>query len=161
MVLAALLARVLYLQQVSALLSSRIRWGIRRAPSRARARSWAGHLLPDTPFFYGGILYPWALAGFALLFGANLYPVCLAQALLGCLLVWSIHRLCVAAAGHGRRRLGRRAGLAAAAMAALYGPFAFLEADILMVSWTLPALVLSAVVLLRARRRAARGAEAS
>ena len=49
----------------------------------------AGHLLPDTPFFYGGILYPWALAGFALLFGANLYPVCLAQALLGCLLVWS------------------------------------------------------------------------
>jgi len=157
-VLAALLLRVLYLQQVSALPFFQEPVGD-SAGALARAREiLAGQFLPDTPFFYGGILYPWALAGFALLFGSNLYPVCLAQALLGCLLVWSIHRLCVAAAGRGRRRRGRRAGLAAAAMAALYGPFAFLEADILMVSWTLPALVLAAILLLRARRRVEREA---
>jgi 4-amino-4-deoxy-L-arabinose transferase-like glycosyltransferase len=157
LILAALLARVVYLQQVSALPFFHDPVGD-SAGSLARARGiLAGEYLPAAPYFYGGILYPWILAGFALLFGANLYPVCLVQALLGCALVWAVYRFAVRAAPSRRRRRGRRAGLAAAGLTALYGPFAFLEADILMVSWTLLALALAGGTLLKARRRASRG----
>ncbi|MGH9870559.1 MAG: glycosyltransferase family 39 protein [Candidatus Polarisedimenticolia bacterium] len=153
LLLAGLLARVVYQHQVAALPFFQDPVGD-SARHLERAREiLAGNLLPDRPFFYGGILYPWVLAAFALVFGANLYPVVLAQALAGCLLSWLLYRLAVACVPPGRRRAGRRAGMIAAALALFYGPLAFLEADILMVSWTLPALAMAGILLLRACRK--------
>jgi tetratricopeptide (TPR) repeat protein len=153
LLLAAALARVLYLQQVAALpfFDDPVGDSARHLERAAEIR--AGRWLPDRPFFYGGIPYPWILAGAGVVFGRNLYPVCLAQALGGVALVWLIFRLGTLAARSGARRSGRRAGLAAAVLAAFYGPFAFLEADLLMVSWTLVLLTAAGCLLLRARRR--------
>lgn len=153
--LAGLLARVIYLQQVAGLPFFHDPVGDSALYLERAREILDGRFLPDGPFFYGGILYPWVLAGSALLFGANLYPVVLLQACLGCLTAWLMHRLVLAASLDPGMPEARAAALAAAAGALFYGPFAFLEADILMVSWTLPLVTGAALLMMRAVRSGA------
>lgn len=143
--LAALLARVIYLSQVAALPFFSEPIGD-SALYLARAREiLAGDLIGDRPFFYGGIFYPYLLALTALPFGWNIYVVCLVQALAGCALAWVLRSIAAPAGGEA-------AGLLAGGIALFYGPFAFLEADLLMISWTLLLLMTAASLLLGAVR---------
>ncbi|HET6371753.1 MAG TPA: tetratricopeptide repeat protein, partial [Candidatus Polarisedimenticolia bacterium] len=105
-------------------------------------------------FFYGGIFYPYLLACF-LLFSGSLYPICLAQHLAGCALAWTLYRL--AGLGAGREASASAVGLLAAGLALFYGPLAFLEADILMISWALLAMMAGACLLLAGIGAHARG----
>jgi len=151
LVLAGLLVRVVYLGEVSALPFFHDPVGdSARYLDRAREIA-AGDMVGDRPFFYGGMLYPYMIALDLLVFGENLYPICLAQALAGCALAWVIHALVLAGArtGGGTTPV-RAAAVAAAALALFYGPFAFLEADLLMISWTLLLLMSAALLLVKA-----------
>ena len=152
LILGGLLARVLYLGEVSALpFFSDPVGDSARYLERARAIL-AGDLVGDRPFFYGGIFYPYMVAINLRLFGANLYPICLAQAMAGCLLALVLHRFTLAAAGPGiSRETTEKIALIAATICLFYGPFAFLESDLLMISWTLLLTMTAALLLLRAR----------
>jgi 4-amino-4-deoxy-L-arabinose transferase-like glycosyltransferase len=131
--LAALLFRLLYLGQVASLPFFDQPVGDSAVYLERAAAILEGRLLPEGSFFYGSVLYPYLLAFTLFLPGGSLYLVCLLQVLAGTLLAYVIGRL-------ARRLYGRPAGLTAAALAALYGPFAFLEADILGVVWGLLSL---------------------
>lgn len=158
LILAGLMARVLYLGQVASLPFFHDPVGdSARYLDRAR-EILGGRFLADRPFFYGGILYPWLLALDLLIFGTNLYPVCLLQAIGGCVLAWVIYRLAQAAVGRGAARSRRTIALLAAGMALFYGPFAFLEADILMISWTILLMMVGALLLLEGIHQTTRGA---
>ncbi len=128
--LAALLLRVLYLGQVASLPFFDQPIGDSAVYLERASAILEGRLLPESPFFYGSVLYPYFLALALALPGGSLFLVGLLQVLAGTLLAYVVGRL-------ARRLYGRLAGLAAAALTALYGPFAFLEADILGVVWGL------------------------
>jgi len=150
LILAGLLVRVVYLGEVSALPFFHDPVGdSARYLDRAREIA-AGDMVGDRPFFYGGIFYPYMIALDLAVFGKNLYPICLAQAVAGCALAWIIHALMLAGARPGSRTPIRAAAVVAAALALFYGPFAFLEADLLMISWTLLLLMSAALLLVRA-----------
>jgi len=145
LLLVGFLVRVVYLNQVAALPFFHEPVGD-SAIYLDRAREiLAGDLVAGRPFFYGGILYPYVLAASLLLFGPNLYPIALIQVGLGCALAWAMYRLAKAAVPGPT---GETAGLISAAMTVLYGPLAFLEADILMISWALLFEMLSGWLLL-------------
>ncbi|MFQ5701005.1 MAG: tetratricopeptide repeat protein [Acidobacteriota bacterium] len=146
LLLAGALARVLYLTQVAALPFFQHPVGDSASYLHRADEILSGRLVADRPFFYGGIFYPYLLAlGFAVL-GKNLYPICLAQAGAGCAMAWVLFRLARGGTSPGQQRHGLHAGVLAAGVCLFYGPFAFLEADILMISWTL-LLVMTASLL--------------
>jgi tetratricopeptide (TPR) repeat protein len=101
----------------------------------------AGALLPERPFFYASVFYPYFLAG-VLAAGGSLFIVCLIQVLAGTALV----PLLAAIAG---RLYGRASGLVTAAVTAIYGPFAFMEADVVGIVWALVGLALALLLVLR------------
>jgi tetratricopeptide (TPR) repeat protein len=153
LLLAGLLARVIYLNQAAALPFFHDPVGdSARYLERAR-EILQGRLIADRPFFYGGILYPWLLALDLLLFGSNLYPVCLLQAGVGCALAWVLYRFTIASASGHEAPAAPWMGLVAATMALFYGPFAFFEADILMISWTLLLMMSGGLLALEAIRQ--------
>src|SRR5437867_11149960 len=93
----------------------------------------AGSFVPHRPFFYASVLYPYFLAAVLEISRGRILGVALVQVLAGVLLVYLVYRL-------GARMYGSSAGLWAAALATLYGPFAFFEADVVGVVWALVAL---------------------
>jgi len=151
LVLAGLLARILYLHQVAALPFFQDPVGDSALYLQRAREILGGDLVGSRPFFYGGIFYPYLIALSFLVFGPNIYAICLAQAGAGCALAWILFRL--ARVGLVDRRPGdaATAGLLAAGMALFYGPFAFLEADLLMISWTLLFMMAAALLLLAGR----------
>jgi len=83
------------------------------------AGDWMGNKV-----FYQSPLYPYLLGAFYAVFGRHLLWVYIVQILVGslnCLLIFGI----------GNRIFGKRAGLAAGALAALYKPFIFYEVALL------------------------------
>ena len=152
LILVGLLVRVVCLGQVAALPFFHEPVGDSARYLDRAQEILGGDFKGDRPFFYGGIFYPWLLAADLLVFGRNLYPVCLLQALAGCglaLILFRFARLATAAQGEPA---SLRVGLTAAGMVVLYGPFAFLEADLLMVSWTLLAAMGCALLLMESTR---------
>lgn len=97
----------------------------------ARAKEiMGGTWLPARPFFYGSMLYPYFLAGVLGSTGGSVVVVYILQVLAGTMTV-------AISALTARRLYGVRAGIITAALGTLYGPYAFLEADLLGVSWGL------------------------
>jgi tetratricopeptide (TPR) repeat protein len=130
----ALGLRLAYLNQVVALPFFDHPIGESAEHLKSAARIAGGELIPTRPFFYASVFYPYFLAAVLGLPGGSLALVALLQILAGVLLVFLIARL-------GERVFGPAAGLVAAGLAALYGPLAFLEADILGIVWGLVFLV--------------------
>ena len=91
--------------------------------------------------FYHAPLYPYVLAPFAALFGANLLPVYLFQALLGTLNLFLIYRIT-------RRLFSHWPGVAAVALAALYAPMVFMETKVVPTVLLLTLLLASVYILL-------------
>ncbi len=146
-----LLARILYVGQVATLPFFQEPVGD-SARYLLRAREiLSGDLIGDRPFFYGGVLYPYLLAPILKASGGSLYPVALAQALAGCALALVLYALVLRAAREGGEASAGPIGLAAAGIALLYGPLAFLEADLLATSWGLLGQMGAAWLLLAAR----------
>jgi tetratricopeptide (TPR) repeat protein len=86
-----------------------------------------GKWLGDEVFFHSSPVYPYILGIIYRLFGHRYGAVWFVQSLFGigsCLLIFSI----------ARALLGRRAGLVAGIVAALYVPFVFFDFEILMIS---------------------------
>jgi tetratricopeptide (TPR) repeat protein len=133
--LVALALRLLYLHQIAALPFFDAPVGESEAHLNLARDIASGTLLPSRPFFYASVLYPYFLAA-VLAMGGNLFVVCLLQGLAGVLLV-------VLLASLSTRLFGRTAGLATGVLAALYGPFAFLEADVLGIVWALVGLAVA------------------
>ena len=137
----ALIARALYLHQFAALPFFEQPVGDSAAHLKRAADIAAGQLLPERPFYYCSIFYPYFLAAVRIGFGPSLVPVAAIQLVAG---VLGVGLLAFAA----RRAFGWPAGLASAALAALYGPSAFFEADVLGVVWGQLALVFAIVAAL-------------
>jgi Flp pilus assembly protein TadD len=137
----ALIARVLYLHQFAALPFFEQPVGDSAAHLRRAADIAAGQLLPERPFYYCSIFYPYFLAAVRLGFGPSLVPVAAIQLVAG---VLGVGLLAFAA----RRAFGWPAAIATAALAALYGPSAFFEADVLGVVWGQLGLILAVVAAL-------------
>lgn len=95
-----------------------------------------GRWLPERPFFYGSIYYPYLIALIDSVTRHAVLVVCVLQILAGATLVGLVGLL-------ARRWFGDAVALATAALAALYGPFAFLEADLIGVVWGLLGVVLA------------------
>ncbi|MBI3448395.1 MAG: tetratricopeptide repeat protein [Acidobacteria bacterium] len=140
--LAGLLLRIVYLSQVASLPFFDHPVGDSALYLARAAEIRSGKILPDRPLFYGSALYPYGLAAILALPGGSLDLVGLAQALAGTLLVYLLARA-------ARRIGGRAAGLAAGGLAAMYGPFAFFESDVLGVVWGLLAMALGIAWCLR------------
>jgi tetratricopeptide (TPR) repeat protein len=140
--LAALLLRVLYLNQVAALPFFDQPFGDSAVHVLRAAEIRQGSFLPDRPLFYGSPLYPYFLAAVLSIPRGGYYLVCFIQIFAGVLGIYLVSRA-------ARRLSGRRAGAAAAIIGALYGPFAFLEADLLGAVWAL--LAVSAALAWAAR----------
>jgi tetratricopeptide (TPR) repeat protein len=83
----------------------------------------AGDWLGSQVFFQAP-LYPYALGALYAVFGHHLAAVYLAQILLAVAGIWALSRA-------GREMGGERVGLAAAALAAFYGPFVFHDVQLL------------------------------
>lgn len=83
------------------------------------AGDWLGHGV-----FFQAPLYPYLLAVLYQVAGARLDAVYLVQIALGVAGCWALYRA-------GRRLAGERVGLAAAALAAVYGPFLFYDVQLL------------------------------
>jgi tetratricopeptide (TPR) repeat protein len=143
----ALVLRLLYLHQIAALPLFDAPVGESAEHLKLAASIRAGALLPTHPFFYASVLYPYFLAAVLALPSASLYLVCLIQILAGVALVALVMTLAM-------RNGGRNAGYAAGVLAALYGPFAFLEADVLGMVWGLIALTAGLLWCMRARESA-------
>lgn len=96
----------------------------------------AGDWLGSQVFFQAP-LYPYLLAGLYALFGRSLDAVYLAQIALAVAGCWALYRA-------GREMAGENAGLGAALLAALYGPFPFYDAQLLKES---PAVAVTSFLL--------------
>jgi Tfp pilus assembly protein PilF len=145
--IAAFVLRLFYLHQIAALPFFDFPVGESAEHLKLAAGIRAGALLPSHPFFYASVLYPYFLAGVLALPGASLYLVCLIQILAGVALVGLVMTLAT-------RIGGRNAGYASGVLAALYGPFAFLEADVLGMVWGLIALTAGLLWCVRAKESA-------
>ena len=121
--LLALLLRLIYLGQVASLPFFDHPVGESQVHLTLASQIAAGSFVPHRPFFYASVLYPYFLAVVLEISRGRILGVALVQVLAGVLLVYLVYRL-------GARIYGSSAGLWAAALAALYGPFAFFEADV-------------------------------
>jgi hypothetical protein len=124
----ALVVRLFYLHQFAALPIFDQPVGDSAAHLKRAAEIAHGKLLPSRPFYYCSIFYPYFLALVLGVFHGNLVTVAVIQLLAGTLVV---ALLAIAA----RLIFGTVAGLATGLLAALYGPSAFFEADLLGVVW--------------------------
>ena len=123
----ALLARLVFLQQFAVLPFYEQPIGDSAAHlSRARVIA-HGQLLPARPFFYCSIFYPYFLALVLGTAAKSLIAVSSIQVLAGVAVVGLL-------AASSRLLFGTLAGLATGVLAALYGPAAFFEVDILGVA---------------------------
>jgi len=104
--------------------------------------------------FYLPPLYPYLLGTLDALAGPSYALVYLLQELLGLLNIVLIFRI-------GARLFGERAGLLAAAGAALYAPFAFFETKILGTTLGLTLNLAALLLLVRAERRSAEAGHAA
>lgn len=102
-----------------------------------------GSLAPLRPLD-GGALYPYLIAGLLAIAGPGFTVVAIAQAIAG---IAAVGLLALTA----RRLYGAAAGVATAALGALYGPFAFLEADTLDAAWVQLAIAAALWALMRWR----------
>ncbi len=139
--LVALAARLAYLAQFSALPFFDQPVGDSAAHLQRAADIAHGVLLPARPFYYCSIYYPYFLALVLGVFHGSLWTVSLLQLVAGTIFVGVI-------ATASRLTFGTPAGLATGALAALYGPSAFFEADILGVVWGQLALSISILACL-------------
>ena len=105
----------------------------------------AGDWLGSQVFFQAP-LYPYLLAGIYRLFGHNLDAVYLAQIFLAVAGCWALYRA-------GRLMAGERVGLAAAGLAAFYGPFLFHDVQLLKESLAITATCFLLWALAAARVR--------
>ena len=153
LILAGLLARLVYLNQAAALPFFHDPVGDSARYLERAQEILQGRFIADRPFFYGGIFYPWLLALDLLLFGTNLYPICLLQAGIGCALAWVLYRFTIASLVEQEAPRAEWIGLVAATMALFYGPFAFFEADLLMISWTLLLMMAGGLLALEGIRQ--------
>lgn len=102
----------------------------------------SGAWAADDVFFHSSPVYPYILGIIYTLFGQSYAAVRVIQSLFGvgsCLLLWSI----------ARRLFGDRQGLLAGLIAALYVPFIFFDAEILMITYVIFFALLSVWLLLR------------
>jgi len=106
----------------------------------------AGKPVPDHAYFHSSPLYPFFLALVSKLGGSSLHAVRVVQSLFGAATVALMFAL-------GRMTLGRRAGLAAAVLTAVYVPFVFFEAEFLEITLVITFVVGSLVLLELADRR--------
>lgn len=107
-----------------------------------------GQWLGDDVFFHSSPVYPYILGFIYRLFGHNYTAVRVIQSLFGigsCLLVFSI-------AG---KLFGKREGLVAGVIAALYAPFVFFDLEILMITFVLFFSLLAVRLLMAYRERPA------
>ncbi|HEX7184349.1 MAG TPA: glycosyltransferase family 39 protein [Thermoanaerobaculia bacterium] len=110
------------------------------------AREIAGGDWLGSQVFFQAPLYPYLLAGIYALTGGSLDAAYLAQiaaAIAGC---WALYRA-------GREMGGERVGLAAAGLAAVYGPFVFYDAHLLKESLAVSATCFLLWALAAARTR--------
>lgn len=105
----------------------------------------AGDWLGSQVFFQAP-LYPYFLAVLYTLFGRNLDAVYLTQIALAVAGVWALYRA-------GREMGGERVGLAAAGLAAVYGPFLFYDVQLLKESLAISATCFLLWALAAARVR--------
>ncbi len=116
-------------------------WMRNVAPLETWYKWWGGKEL-----FHQAPLYPYLLAGLLWLSGGSVPLVLLAQLLIGALQALVMYHL-------GTFLFDRRAGLVAATITALYGPFIFHQA-ILLRDWLVPVVdSLTVLALLHARNR--------
>jgi 4-amino-4-deoxy-L-arabinose transferase-like glycosyltransferase len=137
----ALVLRLVYLRQFAALPFFDEPVGESAVHLKLAREIAGGAWLPTRPFFYASVLYPYFLAG-TLAAGGGLLVVCLVQVIAGVALVPLL-------AAIATRLHGRAAGLATATLTALYGPFAFMEADVVGIVWALLGLVVALLLLVR------------
>jgi tetratricopeptide (TPR) repeat protein len=138
----AFVARLVYLRQVALFPFFDQPVGDSAAHLRRAAEIASGVLLPPRPLYYCSIGYPYFLAAVLSAFHAGIFGVCLTQIAAGVVVVALLARI-------ARDLYGSRAGIVAGALAALYGPSAFLEADVLGVVWGQLALAAGMLACLR------------
>lgn len=109
--------------------------------TRIAAGEWTGG-----PVFYHAPLYPYLLAFFFRFLGHHYLPVYLLQAALGVAVLYLVFRI-------GRRCVSPVAGLAAAALLALYAPLPFFETKIMSTSVAVALAVASLALLVEAWER--------
>src|SRR5688572_10594690 len=151
--------RVLFLLLTAALLVRLAHWwAVRQEPFFAWlamdsqeydrwAQEIAGGDWLGSQVFFQAPLYPYLLAGIYRLFGHSLDAVYLVQILLAVAGCWALYRA-------GRLMAGERVGLAAAGLAAFYGPFLFHDVQILKES---PAIAVTSFLLWALAAARARG----
>jgi len=103
-----------------------------------------GQWAADDVFFHSSPIYPYILGVIYAIFGQSYTAVRIIQSLFGvgsCLLLWSITRTL----------FGPKQGLIAGVIAALYAPFIFFDAEILMITYVIFFALLSVWLLLRCR----------
>jgi tetratricopeptide (TPR) repeat protein len=119
----ALVVRLVYLCEISGSPTFRLPVVDSLVYCRAAAGLAAGNGFCDS-FFFQPFLYPFWLAGVFLATGTSLVAARLIQVLIGCATCFLAYRL-------GDRLYGRREGVAAGVITALYGPLVFFEAELL------------------------------
>ncbi|MCD4727041.1 MAG: tetratricopeptide repeat protein, partial [Pirellulales bacterium] len=119
----ALVVRLVYLCEISDSPTFRLPVVDSLVYCRAAAGLAAGNGFCDS-FFFQPFLYPFWLAGVFLATGTSLVAARVIQALIGCATCFLAYRL-------GDRLYGRRAGVAAGVITALYGPLVFFETELL------------------------------
>ena len=140
LVLAALALRLLYLREFAALPIFDQPVGDSAAHLRRASEIARGSFLPAHPIYYCSIFYPYFLA---LVLGGlhgTLVSVALIQVIAGAIVVGLL-------AAAGRVAFGTGVGIATGLLAALHGPSAFFEADVLGVVWGQLALALGILAL--------------
>jgi tetratricopeptide (TPR) repeat protein len=103
----------------------------------------SGRLVPDHAYFHSSPLYPFFLALVARLGGENLHAIRVVQSCIGTLSVCLVFVLT-------RLTLGRGSALIAGALAALYVPFIFFEAEVLEITIVIAAVLGSLTMLVLA-----------
>jgi tetratricopeptide (TPR) repeat protein len=139
-VLVALALRLIYLREFAALPIFDQPVGDSAAHLRRAGEIARGALLPSHPFYYCSIFYPYFLALVLVGFHGTLASVALIQLVAGALVVGLL-------ATSARMAFGNGVGIATGLLAALYGPSAFFEADVLGVVWGQLGLALGILAL--------------
>ena len=143
--LVVLALRLLYLAQLHASPLGGFLLGDLRIYHERAQQILAGDVVGSAPPFYGSTLYPYMLAAIDAIAGARPVAAQLVQVLLGALTCYLIWRL-------GTEIFDGRRALVAAVIAGLYGPFVFAEGQILMISWTVFAVVAALLAAARFAR---------